>query len=218
MKKLLLALTLGLCFNLQAQNSFKLKNGSVLVYEVMSDTSTFNLEVTVENVSPMRLSYKSSNGARRGTLVNSVAKNNEPFDYDYFMPIPASKTIPEGGATVLLPKTSFKKIQLLEENFRNGVENDTTTIRFKLARKGEIVFSNIGFQQEAIDVEGEELRLHTYAIDEFHPHDEDDFIGYIMRVNIDSDYPYVTFIYDMRNKFYVNLKQAKNVELYEYIR
>jgi flagellar capping protein FliD len=227
MKKLLVAFALLLCFTTQAQNSFKLKVGSVLTYEVQEDTTLYNLIVTVENLSPIKLSYTSTKKSRKGTFTNSIAKADDAYDYDFFMPIPISKPIPKGSATgspILLSKASYEKIQRMEKVYRaaydaDDMAGDTATASIVFARKKSVTFANIGFESEGVTVNGEELRLHTYAIDEkIIGKEDEDFIGYIMRVNIDSDYPYVTYINDGVNKFSIMLKEAKDVELYEYMR
>lgn len=210
MKKLLFIAALLSTFIINAQNSFKLKVGSVLTYQVEENGKAYDLTVTVESLTPFKVTYKNADGTRKGNT--SVEKNSKQdfYKYDYFVPGNTGT-----GALVVLPDYIFKAIYQLEQNYRDGNTEDTTSVPIRFASGKTVPFGKIGFQVEDVDVNDGNIGLHTYAIDEMGVDFAD---GYIMRINIDSDYPYVTYLNDIKGKFSIHLIAAKGVEAYEYLR
>ncbi|UPT65713.1 MAG: hypothetical protein M0D57_14425 [Sphingobacteriales bacterium JAD_PAG50586_3] len=86
MKNLLLAFALLMCFVAQAQNSFKLKKGAELTYQVDENGMVYDLTVTIIDLKPFRISYKNTDGTLKGFTSLGNNSKEEYFKYDYFLP------------------------------------------------------------------------------------------------------------------------------------
>lgn len=193
-----------------SQNSFKLNKGSVLTYEVEENGKAYKLDVTIESLTPFKISYKSTDGTLKGFVTVGGNNKQQYYKYDYFVQGNGGS-----GALLLLPDYMYKSIYQLEQNYRAGIMEDTTSIPIKFSDNTTVPFGKIGFQAEDIEANSNNLELHTYAIDEMGV----DFAeGFIMRVNIDPNTPVVTYLNDVKGKLSIHLIAAKGVEVYEYIR
>lgn len=218
MKNLIIAFALLLSFSSGAQQSIELKKGAQLTYAVEQGTKKYNLVVKVEDLSPLKISYKSSDGSYKGTLANGSNSKSDVYSYDYFIP-PSSRSGQVGA--IMVSEKVFDEVEKLNKKFRDGIDlgigKDTLVVNITFEGDSlPTLFGNIGYQTEEIKANGKPIKLGTYVISQIKDAEGKEVPineGYSMRLNMDDDSPVVVYLKDTKGKFTIRLIEANGVEV-----
>jgi hypothetical protein len=201
----IISLSLLACLYAQAQNSFKLLQGTQLTYQVTENGKISEVLVTIEEVSPnVKFSYK--------TKIDNLV-----------ITTPANESFPVQDLTfrLMLMPDQFDKVRKLETNFRdNPIDTSLATLTI-MGIKGPKAFGAIGFEHGKLNVNGTNLDSHNYRISETTntegtPQNFGDK-GILLKVNKDKDFPYVVMYMDPVRNITIELVKVTGAELYEYI-
>lgn len=213
MKHLLIFLAALFALPLAAQNSFKLKPGSELTYAVKEGDRSYNLKVKIESLSEIKVSYKSSDGVRKGLYHTTISRTENSFFYDFFIP----HTEIVIGTLIMLPKTAYKGLEKLNDDYWAELPDTGVVPVLYTGQTQPALFGRIGFEEEAITANGKNLILKTYSVYESRTADGKPLAageGDVMRVNFDKKFPVVTYFKSVKDKLTIHLTAVKNVEVY----